>query len=89
METWGVVEAAGQSGIPVASVRAVSDESHEILPDMGAIYGINGEVDINKASAYFLSDPSLIAPYFKFRFKNTPRAAYSLSKFLSSLIPNL
>jgi len=89
METWGVVEAAGQSGIPVASVRSVSDESHEILPDMGAIYGINGEVDINKASAYFLSDPSLIAPYFKFRFKNTPRAAYSLSKFLSSLIPNL
>jgi adenosylhomocysteine nucleosidase len=25
METWGVVEAAGQSGIPVASVRSVSD----------------------------------------------------------------
>lgn len=89
METWGVVEAALQSGIPVASVRSVSDESHEELPDMGAIYGNNGEVDIDKASAYFLSDPSLIAPYFKFRFKNSPRASQSLSKFLSSLIPNL
>lgn len=89
METWGVVEAALQSGIPVASIRSVSDESHEELPDMGAIYGNNGEVDIDKASAYFLSGPSLIAPYFKFRFKNSPRASQSLSKFLSSLIPNL
>jgi len=89
METWGVVEAAVQSGIPVASVRSVSDESHENLPDMGAIYANNGEVDIEKASDYLLSDPSLIAPYFKFRFKNSPRAANSLYEFLSSLIPNL
>ena len=89
METWGVVEAAVQSGIPVVSVRSVSDESHERLPDMGAIYGNNGEVDIEKASDYFLSDLSLIAPYFKFRFKNSPRASNSLCKFLSSLILNL
>ncbi len=89
METWGVVEAAVQSGIAVVSVRSVSDESHERLPDMGAIYGNNGEVDIEKASDYFLSDLSLIAPYFKFRFKNSPRASNSLCKFLSSLILNL
>ncbi len=89
METWGVAEAAAQSGIPVASVRSVSDESHENLPDMGAIYGNDGEVDIEKASDYFMSDTSLIAPYFKFRFKNTPRASASLCEFLVTIIPNL
>jgi len=89
METWGVVEAAGQSGIPVASVRSVSDESHERLPDMGEIYGSNGELDLEKTDLYFKSAPDLISPYLKFRFKSLPRASNSLSKFLSSLIPNL
>jgi len=89
METWGVAEAAVQSSIPVASVRSVSDESHERLPDMGEIYGSNGELDLEKADLYFKSAPDLISPYLKFRFKSSPRASNSLSKFLSSLIPNL
>jgi adenosylhomocysteine nucleosidase len=89
METWGVAEAARQSKTPVASVRAVSDEVHERLPDMAALYGNNGEFDFIKADKYFKEFPDLVASYLKFRFKNTPIASDSLSKFLSIFIANL
>ena len=89
METWGVLEAARQSKTPVASVRAVSDESKEQLPDMAALYGANGELDFIKADQYFKAHPNLMTPYLKFRFKNTPLASDSLSKFLSVLIASL
>ena len=89
METWGALEAARQSKTPVASVRAVSDESKEQLPDMAALYGANGELDFIKADQYFKAHPNLMTPYLKFRFKNTPLASDSLSKFLSVLIASL
>ena len=55
METWGVIEAAQQSETPVASIRAVSDEADEQLPDMAAIYSTNGELDSKKAEKLFRS----------------------------------
>jgi len=87
METWGVVEAVGQSGIPVASARSVSDESHEKLPDMGAIYNSLGNLDYRKSFPYFISNPSLFYPYLRFRFGNSKKAASSLSDFLAVLVP--
>ena len=89
METWGVVEAAAQSITPVASIRAISDECHERLPDMGAIYGSNGQVDLEKADLYFKDSPELLASYLKFRFTNSPKAINSLNNFLAGLISNL
>ncbi len=89
METWGVVEAARQSGTPVASVRAVSDEADECLPDMAAIYSESGELDVMKAEPYFKENPELLAPYLNFRLKNTPKASDSLCNFLSYLLKNL
>jgi len=89
METWGVLEAARQSKTPLASVRAVSDESKEQLPDMAALYGADGELDFMKTDQYFKAHPNLMTPYLKFRFKNTPLASDSLSKFLSVLIASL
>lgn len=89
METWGVLEAARQSKTPVASVRAVSDDSNERLPDMAALYASNGKFDFNKADQYFKAHPDLMTPYLKFRFKNTPCASDSLSKFLYSLVSDL
>ncbi len=89
METWGVVEAVQQSKTPVASVRVVSDEARERLPDMGAIYSSNGELDSKKAEAYFRAYPELLPPYLKFRFTNTPRAQESLCTILSHIVSSL
>ena len=89
METWGVVEAATQSGTPVASVRAVSDEVDERLPDMAAIYSSDGQLDEKKAETYFDANPELLAPYLNFRFNNTLKASDSLCKFMSHLLRDL
>ena len=89
METWGVVEAARQSGIPVASLRAVSNAAEEHLPDMAAIYSESGELDVVKAEPYFKENPELLAPYLNFRLKNTPKASESLCNFLFHLLSAL
>ena len=89
METWGVAEAARQSRTPLMSVRAVSDESWERLPDMGAIYNSSGNFELGKAVPYFLSHPALLAPYLRFRFVNYKKAVGSLNEFLAVLIENL
>ncbi len=89
METWGVSEAARQTKTPVISIRAVSDNYNERLPDMAALYGSNGQFDFIKADNYFKAAPDLLSPYLKFRFTNSPMASDSLTKFLSALIPNL
>lgn len=86
METWGVVEAARQSKTPVCSIRAVSDESNEKLPDMAVIYNYNSELDFEKADKYFIDNPDLITPYLKFRFKNTAIASDSLYKFIPHVL---
>ena len=89
METWGVAEAARQSKTPVASVRAVSDEAHERLPDMGAIYNSLGNLDLGKGFPYFILNPSLFYPYVRFRYGNSKKASCSLHNFLAVLIPKL
>ncbi|MEM7008373.1 MAG: hypothetical protein AAF462_04490 [Thermodesulfobacteriota bacterium] len=86
METWGVVEAAMQSKIPVCCVRVISDEANEILPDMAAIYSSTGELDEKKAEQYFNSNPELLAPYLKFRFTNTYIASKSLCEFIPHIL---
>ena len=89
METWGVVEAALQSKTPVASVRVISDEADELLPNMSAIYSSNGELDSKKAEEYFRAYPGLLSPYLKFRITNTPRAQESLCTFLVHLVSHI
>ena len=86
METWGVVEAAIQTKIPVCCVRVISDDTKEILPDMGAIYSSTGELDEKKAEQYFNSHPELLAPYLKFRFTNTHIASKSLCDFIPYIL---
>jgi len=86
METWGVAEAAMQSGTPVLSVRSVSDESAEIVPDMGYIYDSSGKLDKRKAPKYFVSRPSHILPFIRFRHINSKKSTNSLDRFLLSLI---
>ncbi len=89
METWGAVEASLQSRTPVVSVRSVSDEAWESLPDMGAIYSGAGKFDPVKALPYFLSNPKHVSTYIRFRFRSHKRAVVSLNNFLSLLLPGL
>ncbi|MFI5322661.1 MAG: hypothetical protein ACHQ6U_03815 [Thermodesulfobacteriota bacterium] len=51
----GVAEAAIQSKTPVMSIRSISDESRERLPDLGTIYDTSGKLALGKAVLYFLS----------------------------------
>lgn len=85
METWGVVEAARQSGICVLSVRSISDESWETLPNMGYIFS-GGKLDKRKALSYFTSCPSHILPFLRFRFFNSKKSSRSLSRFLRNVV---
>jgi adenosylhomocysteine nucleosidase len=86
METWGVAEAALQSETPVMSIRSVSDESRERLPDMGAIYDTSGKLALKKALPYFLYRTSLISPFLRFRIVSYNRALSSLNSFISRFL---
>ncbi|HVY55011.1 MAG TPA: hypothetical protein VHC46_04560, partial [Thermodesulfobacteriota bacterium] len=86
METWGVAEAALESATPVIAVRSVSDRANERLPDIGAIYGPSGRLEIRKAVPYFLLRPSFLPPYLRFRCWNYKKAARSLNAFLEDLL---
>ena len=85
METWGVAEASLQSGIPVLSIRSISDESREVLPNMGYIFS-GGKFSRRKAMVYFASYPSYILPFLRFRFFNSKKSSRSLSWFLRELV---
>jgi adenosylhomocysteine nucleosidase len=85
METWGVVEASLQSGIRVLSIRSISDESWEVLPNMDYIFS-GGKLDKRKALSYFTSYPSHILPFFRFRFFNSKKSSRSLARFLRNVI---
>ncbi len=86
METWGVAEAVLVSATPLMSVRSVSDESWERLPDMGAIYNSAGRLAFGKALPYFLRRPTLVPPYIRFRYGSSKKAVRSLNAFLDSLL---
>jgi adenosylhomocysteine nucleosidase len=87
METWGVTEAAFQSGIKVISVRSISDEYNETLPDMGSLFNSREKLDVKNTLAYFLSHPSHILPYIRFTKVNSKKTSDSLSRFLGKIIP--
>ncbi len=86
METWGVAEAALKSGVKVLSVRSISDEFSETLPDMGSILNNRSILDKRKAFTYFLSHPSHILPYIRFTKFNSKKSSDSLSGFLRKII---
>lgn len=86
METWGVTEAALKNDIKVMSIRSISDECDETLPDMGSIFNARSVLDKKKALAYFLSHPSHIIPYIRFTQFNLKKSSNSLSDFLRKVI---
>jgi len=89
METWGVAETALKGAVPVMSVRSVSDEAHERLPDLGVIYGTSGRLVVRKALPYFLLRPSLLSPYLRFRYRSYKKAVTTLNTFLEALLDQM
>jgi adenosylhomocysteine nucleosidase len=86
METWGVSEVALQNGVNVLSVRSISDEYTETLPDMGFIFNSSGVLDKKKALTYFVSNPSLILSFLRFRLFSSKKSSHSLNVFLRKMI---
>ena len=86
METWSVTEAAIERGVKVLSVRSISDEYSETLPDMGSIFNSRGVLDKGKALTYFVSHPLHILPYIRYMTFNSKKSSNSLSSFLKEII---
>lgn len=89
METWGVAEAAVGTEALVYAVRVVSDASQTTLPQMGAFYRSDGTFSLSRWLKYFSSHPSLLLPYFKFRFFDTDKSSKALGEFISDLVLSL
>ncbi|MER3448061.1 MAG: hypothetical protein C4291_15095 [Candidatus Dadabacteria bacterium] len=85
METWGVVEASLRSRIHVLSIRSISDESCEALPNMGYIFRM-GKLDKRRVLSYFASYPSHTLPFLRFRFFNSRKSSHSLSRFVRDTV---
>ena len=86
METLSVSEAAVERGVKVLSVRSISDEYSETLPDIGSIFNSREVVDKGKALTYFLSHPLHILPYIRYMTFNSKKTSNSLSRFLKEII---
>ncbi|MEM4409657.1 MAG: hypothetical protein QXI19_13035 [Candidatus Caldarchaeum sp.] len=88
MESWGIAEAAEDVGVPVLSIRAISDEASHSLPPLGGTSSQVGVMD-REAVSFFLFDPWAKYPYARLRAVNLPKTSKSLSRFLRALILNL
>ncbi|MEM4658227.1 MAG: hypothetical protein QXX77_07405 [Candidatus Methanosuratincola sp.] len=88
MESWGIVEAAEDVGVPVLSVKAISDEASHSLPPLGDISSTRGAMTKETVS-FFLFDPWAKYSYARLRAVNLPKTSKSLSKFLKTLLLNL
>jgi adenosylhomocysteine nucleosidase len=86
METWGVVEGADQSGTPIISVRSMSDDNRDRLPEMGYIYNSVGKLNRRTALKHFISNKSQVYSYIKLLFFDLKKSSSSLSHFLERLI---
>ncbi len=89
METWGVVEAAEKSGVPVIAVRSISDVNQDELPDMGRIYDGSGKIMNTKTLKYFIANPSKFYPFIKLILIDLKKSTNSLNNFLICLIDNI
>ena len=89
METWSVTEVAFERGVKVLSVRSISDEYSETLPDMGSIFNSRGVLDKGKALTYFVSHPLHILPYIRYMTFNSKESSDSLCRFLRKITPLL
>ncbi len=85
METSAIAGVAAKKGLPLLSVRVISDSIDQELLDSSTFLGKDGEISTLKAGWYVLTHPGSIKNALSLRTQ-TLFATQTLTKFLSGLL---
>ena len=85
METSAIARVAGNKGLPLLSVRVISDGIDQELLDSSSFLGSDGEISTLKAGWYVLTHPGSLKSALSLRAQ-TQFATQILTKFLSDLL---
>ncbi len=85
METSAIARVAEEQGLPLLSVRVISDRLDQELLDSSSFLGSDGEISNLKAGWYVLTHPGSIKNALSLRAQ-TQIATQALTKFLSDLL---
>ncbi len=85
METSAIARVAEEQGLPLLSVRVISDRLDQELLDSSSFLGSDGEISTLKAGWYVLTHPGSIKNALSLRAQ-TQIATQMLTRFLSDLL---
>jgi len=85
METSAIARVAEERGLPLLSLRAISDRLDQELLDSSSFLGSDGEISTLKAGWYVLTHPGSIKSALSLRTQ-TQVATQALTRFLSDLL---
>ena len=85
METSAIARVAEEQGLPLLSVRVISDRLDQELLDSSSFLGSDGEISNLKAGWYVLTHPGSIKSALSLRAQ-TKIATQALTRFLSDLL---
>lgn len=86
MESFGVLSAAAESGVPAIAIRAVSDLADENLPlDMNEVFTDEGKVSVPRVLGQVALHPGAVPGLMKLG-QQTKTAAEALAKFLDRYV---
>jgi nucleoside phosphorylase len=89
MESFEILAAAADSGVPAAAVRAVSDTSEEALPlDMNEVFSDEGQLSIPRVVGQVALHPQALPGLVKLG-QQSKKAAESLAQFLDRYIARI
>lgn len=85
METSAIAKVAEEKGLPLLSIRAISDRLDQELLDSSSFLGSDGEISTLKAGWYVLTHPGSIKSALSLRTQ-TQFATQTMTGFLSDLL---
>jgi adenosylhomocysteine nucleosidase len=85
METSAIARVAEDKGLPLLSVRVISDSMEQELLDSSSFLGSDGEISTLKAGWYVLTHPGSLKSALSLRAQ-TQFATQTLTRFLSDLL---
>ena len=85
METSAIAKVAEEKGVPLLSLRVISDRLDQELLDSSSFLGSDGEISTLKAGWYVLTHPGSIKSALSLRTQ-TQIATQSITRFVSDLL---
>lgn len=89
MESFSILSAAAESGIPAVAIRAVSDLAHENLPlDMNEVFSDEGRVSVPRVIGQVARHPGAVPGLVKLG-QQSKTAAEALARFLERYVATI